>query len=252
MLFKRQESQEELTCPELCLTHLDANRAGSTEPSSTALQQVTSKQEKGGETPSSVVISLEQDLLFQHEQHKAHLPVHMSVVEETPAGTKVGESSRNGARCGHSHETEKGLQRETCALTNHSLRVYRQITHQGTVNGRFSSIRASGHPKESLGSKPQMISLPTHSRVTLWFSPPQWVAENKNMCLKRDEFTNNSCRRGLVHTVAQIKSSSREARAVPEAGWAEQGRSCSCLAKTPTPRHRQVLDQMFFCPKLIP
>lgn len=68
--------------------------------------------------------------------------VNISVVEETHVGTEVGESSRNRARCQHSHETEKGLQRETCTSTNHSLGVYRQITlHQGTVSGHFSGIR---------------------------------------------------------------------------------------------------------------
>lgn len=82
-------------------------------------------------------ISLEQDRLFQLEQHKAHLHINVSVVEEASAGHQSKRaSSRSGDRCGHSHKIEKGLQREICTSKNHSLGVYRQIMPcQGNENG---------------------------------------------------------------------------------------------------------------------
>lgn len=85
---------------------------------------------------------------------------------------------------------KSGFKDKPVLQKNHSLGAYRQITPgQGTVNGRSLLLLTQGlaAPKEIISSKPQRISLSTQDRVTMWFSPPQCVAENKNMSLKRDE-----------------------------------------------------------------
>ena len=138
-----------------------------------------------------MVISLEQDLLFQLEQHKAHLHINVSAVEETSAGFRSGRGLQKWSQMWAQPRDGKGASKGDLYFKK-SQPGCLQADNTAPRNCEWllavsPSIRASRHPKKSLGSKPQRISLSTQGRVTLWFSPLQRVAENKNMSLKRDE-----------------------------------------------------------------
>lgn len=145
-------------------------------------------------------------------------------------GTEAGESSRNGARCEHSHDMEKRLQRETCTSKKKSQPGWLQADNATPGNCKWSlavppSIRASGHPEKSLDSKPKRISLSTQGRVTLWFSPPQRVAENKNTSLKRDEMNSPRIAPGAQTLQPDGQSRAGAPRAWPKHMLPAAGRS---------------------------